>query len=211
MREKEPSTRVIFVRHGETDFPSDRVYCDAVEDPALNQMGSAQAIAIADFLSSTVFSAAFCSTSKRTRMTAEAIAAHHPSLDVQHTDALQERRFGIWEGMYFSQIEAAYPDDYRAWKKDQSGFSPQGGESIFDLLDRVFGVLQPKIDEYRGQTLLFVTHVGPIRALVCQALGLPLQNYRQLRIDPASATCVDYGVRQNNLIYLNYHGRQKSS
>ena len=210
MREKEPSTRVIFVRHGETDFPVDRIYCDTVEDPALNDTGLSQAADIADFLSDVAFDAALCSSSKRTRMTAEAIASRHPGLNIQHSDMLQERRFGVWEGMYFSDIEAGYPDEYRAWKRDQAGFKPQAGESVFDLSDRVFGVLRLKIDEHRGQTLLFVSHVGPIRVLVCQALGLPLEKYRQLRIDPASATCVDYGVRQNNLIYLNCHDRHSS-
>ena len=41
MREKEPSTGIIFVRHGQTDFPTDRIYRDDVEDPALNEAGVA--------------------------------------------------------------------------------------------------------------------------------------------------------------------------
>ena len=88
MREKEPSTRVIFVRHGETDFPIDRIYCDAVEDPALNEAGLSQAASIAEFLSNIKLDAAFCSPSRRTCMTAEVIASCQHGLNIQYSDGL---------------------------------------------------------------------------------------------------------------------------
>ncbi|TPW09929.1 MAG: hypothetical protein FD130_2366, partial [Halothiobacillaceae bacterium] len=43
MREKEKSTQIIFVRHGKTDFPLDRIYCDDREDPPLSVEGLQQA------------------------------------------------------------------------------------------------------------------------------------------------------------------------
>ncbi len=50
MREKERSTRIIFARHGLTDFPLNRIYCDDREDPALNKTGQDQAQAAAVLL-----------------------------------------------------------------------------------------------------------------------------------------------------------------
>ena len=46
-----------------------------------------------------------------------------------------------------------------------------------------------------------------IRALVCDAINLPVEGYRQLNIDYGSLTCVDYGKHQNNLIFMNYTPR----
>lgn len=206
MREKERSTRIIFVRHGQTDFPLDRIYCDQVEDPPLNSDGRMQAQAAADLLAGWVIDHVYASPALRTRLTAEAVALPH-RLPVTLLESLRERHFGIWEGLCFNEIESRYPLEYRAWKTDQAGFSPEGGESVYDMLSRVRQAIRGLIAAHSGQTLLVVTHVGPIRLLVADAIGLPVEAYRCLRIDPASATCVDYGRTQNNLIFTNFHPR----
>lgn len=206
MREKEPSTRILYVRHGETDFPLDRIYCDSIEDPALNASGRKQAVAAADMLRDYPVDQIYSSPSQRTRMTAAEIAATK-GLVVNLAPDLIERHFGIWEGLYFSEIERQYPEEFKRWKRDQAAFQPLEGESIYDLVSRVGEVMKHLIETHRGQTIVVVTHVGPIRALVADAIGLPLAAYRQLRIDPASVTCVDYGVKGNNLIFMNLHAR----
>lgn len=206
MREKEPSTRILYVRHGETDFPIDRIYCDSVDDPPLNARGQAQAAAAAELLQAHHVDCIYSSPSQRTQMTAARIAADK-GVAVKVAPALTERHFGIWEGLYFHEIERQYPGDYQRWKRDQAAFQPLEGESMYTLVQRVVGAIEELIESHRGQTLLVVTHVGPIRALVANAIGLPLESYRQLQIDPASITCVDYGLRSNNLIFMNFHGR----
>lgn len=204
MREKEPSTRILYVRHGETDFPLDRIYCDDIEDPPLNARGQAQAAAVADLLRAHAVDHIYSSPSQRTRMTATAIGAAK-GLIVNFDPGLTERHFGIWEGLYFDEIERQYPEEYQRWKRDQAAFQPVRGESMYDLVARAGAAMRRLIAAHRGQTLVVVTHVGPIRALVAEAIGLPLAIYRQFRIDPASVTCVDYGVKYNNLIFMNFH------
>ncbi|MBI3773679.1 MAG: histidine phosphatase family protein [Gammaproteobacteria bacterium] len=206
MREKEPSTRILYVRHGETDFPLDRIYCDSIEDPPLNARGQVQAATTAEALRVHSVDQIYSSPSQRTRMTAAAIAAPK-GLAVNLDPGLVERHFGIWEGLYFDEIERQYPEEYQCWKRDQAAFQPSQGESMYALVERTEAVIKRLVETHRGQTLVVVTHVGPIRALVAEAIGLPLAAYRQLRIDPASVTCVDYGVKGNNLIFLNFHSR----
>ena len=207
MREKELVTRVIFVRHGETDFPLDRIYCDGHEEPALNGSGIAQASQASGFLRGWRVDALYASPCLRTRMTAEAIAASHEGLRAVFNDALRERHFGVWEGLYFNEIESRFPAEYRLWKQDQSAFKPEGGESVYDLARRVVPEVKEIVASHRGGTAVIVAHVGPIRVLVAEALGMPVELYRSLRIDPASITVVDYGFSQNNLILLNFHAR----
>lgn len=207
MREKERATRVVYVRHGQTDFPSNRIYCDGREDPPLNEAGQAQAAQIAAALSRLKIDAIYASPCQRTRMTAGAIANHHPMLSVGHDAALMERNFGIWEGLDFHEIETRFPDEYLAWKANQAAFKPEGGESVYDLAARVSPAVAEMVSVNRGGCVVIVSHVGPIRALVADALGMPLEKYRQLTIDPASATCVDYGKSQNNMILFNFHAR----
>lgn len=207
MREKEKATRVILVRHGETDFPKDRVYCDAKEDPALSVAGCAQAEQAASFLASVDISAIYASPLLRTKMTAEEIAKNHDQLSIEFEPDLVERNFGDWEGMYFDEIESQYPEQYRQWKENQAAFKLGAGESVYDLSDRVSPVMERIVASHAGQTVVVVAHVGPIRVLLAKALNLPVEGYRQLAIDPASMTGIDYGVSQNNLMFMNFHGR----
>ena len=202
MREKEPSTRVIFVRHGITDFPKDRLYCDDKEDPALNKLGLQQAQMAADMLQNEHIDAIYTSPLRRTLMTAEAIS-NKAKVQLQTDHALKERPFGIWDGLFFDAIERDFPDDYLAWKKNPATFVPEGGESIYDLWARVKDVLDQIILNHHGKTVVVVTHVGPIRVIISQSINMPLENYRQLTVDYGSLSRIDYGKRQNNLIYLN--------
>lgn len=202
MREKEPSTSVLFIRHGKTDFPLDRIYCDDREDPALNDEGEAQALSTAKLLKNVAIDALYCSPSLRTLRTAEIITAAR-DLELNHCDALRERRFGIWEGLYFHEIAERYPDEQAQWKKDNAGFRPENGESIYDLWDRMAPVFDEIVVQNKGRTVAVVAHVGPIRIAVAQAIGLPASNFRCLNVDYASVTRIDYGRSQNNMVFLN--------
>lgn len=207
MREKERSTRLIFVRHGETDFPLDRIYCDEQDDPALNGVGVDQANQAAEQIKPARVDALYASPCLRTRMTAAAVNKAYPDLTIEYDERLRERHFGIWEGLYFSEIEREFPLEYKRWKQDQAAFRPQGGESVYEMAGRVVSAVKDIVVRHPGQAVVVVAHVGPIRVLVTEALGMSLKSYRQLRIDPASITVIDYGLTQNNLILLNYHAR----
>jgi probable phosphoglycerate mutase len=202
MRAKEPSTRIIYVRHGKTDFPLDRIYCDDKEDPNLNELGLSQAIVTAERLADMDIAAIYSSPSLRTRMTAELIAKKH-GLTVIAQPEMLERRFGFWEGMYFQDIEQRFPNEYLEWKRNNAAFKPDGGESVYDLSVRIQPCLNDLINRYKGRAIIMVSHVGPIRVALAQAINVPLEQYRSLTIDYASFSIVDYGQHQNNLICLN--------
>ncbi len=203
MREKERSTRIIFVRHGETDFPLDRLYCnDEIESPPLNAAGQMQVEAAAISLSDIKIDAIYASPAQRTQMTAKAIASKCGS-KVVVCDAFLERRFGEWDGLYFDDVEKDYPAEYRAWKVDPLNFSPAGGETITDLLNRVREGVELILAAHSGETVVVAAHVGSIRVALADALQMPLEGYRQLRIDYASRSAIDFGCRQNNIIYMN--------
>ncbi len=205
MREKEKSTQIIFVRHGKTDFPLDRIYCDDREDPPLSVEGLQQAERAARLLKERMVAAIYASPALRTRMTAEIIAQQVPR-PLVYCEELRERRFGAWEGLYFHEIEAQYPEAYRRWKMDNAGFKPEGGESVFDLIERARVCLSNIAAAHAGESVVVVTHVGPIRALVADVIGLPLSAYRVLTIDYTSLTAVALKRSQNNLLYLNVVG-----
>jgi len=204
MRNKEKSTNIVFLRHGQTDFPTNRIYCDDIEDPALNELGLAQAKSSALSFNGTNIEKIYCSPAKRTMMTAKEVVSV-TGAELEIVPEWVERRFGEWEGLYFNDIEERYPAAYSQWKQDMVGYTPKGGETINDVVSRLKGGLQRITARHLEENILIVTHVGPIRISLCQAMEIPLTNYRQIRIDYASKSRVDYGETRNNLIYLNQY------
>jgi probable phosphoglycerate mutase len=206
MREKEKTTGVIFVRHGQADFPNNRLYCDDREDPPLTADGIGHARHAAELLAGQPIDAIYASPTLRTRTTAEAVA-DTTRAQLRFNDKLKERPFGIWDGLYFEDIARDFPREFQEWKRDPINFVPEGGETIHDHMTRVRGALDAIIAEHPAQLIVIVAHVGPIRVLLTEALSMPLAAYRRLTIDYGSLTRVDYGRQQNNLVYLNYYHR----
>ncbi len=206
MREKEKNTTIIFVRHGQADFPHDRLYCDEREDPPLTEEGLSQAQRTAALLEGQSIDLIYSSPMLRTRTTAEQISARCKA-QIIFNPRLKERPFGIWDGLFFDEIARDYPEQFRSWKKDPVSFVPEGGETINAHMDRVQTALQQIIDAHRGQRIVVVSHVGPIRMCLTDALQMPLASYRRLTIDYASLSRVDYGSKQNNLVYMNISGK----
>lgn len=141
----------------------------------------------------------------RTRTTAEQISARCKA-QIIFNPRLKERPFGIWDGLFFDEIARDYPEQFRSWKKDPVSFVPEG-ETINAHMDRVQTALQQIIDAHRGQRIVVVSHVGPIRMCLTDALQMPLASYRRLTIDYASLSRVSYGSKQNNLVYMNISGK----
>jgi len=203
MRFKEEYTTVYFVRHGQTDYPTNRIYCDNTEDPVLSSSGFMQAEAAATWFKNKSIDLILTSPSNRTFATANKIATLQ-SCAVEKADELVERRFGIWEGLYFEEIEKQFPDDYLQWKIDKVGFTPKNGETIVDVQDRLKQFLSRTLIENKSKNIVVVSHVGPIRISLCESIGIPIENYRHIHIDYASISRVDYGDKTNNVVGMNF-------
>ena len=202
MRYKEKSTRVIFVRHGKTDYPTDRIYCDDKIDPELNAEGLVQAKSAANYFEELNPAAIFSSPAARTLTTAREIS-NVTQNEIQLKSTLRERMFGIWEGLYFDEVEKNHPKEYSKWKQDKVFYTPAEGEAIPEFQTRVCGSVERLVPEYIDETIVVVTHVGAIRMAVTKAMHIPLSEYRQINIAYASITTIDYGLTRNNLINLS--------
>lgn len=200
MREKEDHTTLFFVRHGEPDYPEDQIYA-RTDDPGLTPKGHAQAQALATWVKDEKIGAVYVSPTRRTRETAEPVEAALGT-KARVEPRLEERFFGVWEGKYFDEIRDEDPDGFIRWKTDPIGFAPEGGETIVDLSCRVEKALDEIREHNRGSRAVLVAHVGTIRAALCTALKVPLEEYRRFHITPGSVVRVDYGRRQANLMYL---------
>ena len=70
-----------------------------------------------------------------------------------------------------------------------------GGETLAALQERVLALAAGLAGVGPSAPVVLVSHVGPIKALLCAVLGLPLSGSRRMFLDPATVSVVDWGPR----------------
>jgi ribonuclease H / adenosylcobalamin/alpha-ribazole phosphatase len=113
-----------------------------------------------------------------------AIVASELALTAATDDDLRETDFGEWEGLTLAEVENRWPEAVVAWQHDPEK-APLGGESFADTACRVRRACERIVREHRGQTVLVVSHVTPIKIMLCQALGAPLLTLYRLYLGSA--------------------------
>jgi len=198
-------TRIILVRHGETRANREYRYIGASDD-ALTEHGQAQAEQLAGALSMLPVAAVYSSPRQRAYQTAVPIAARF-GLTVEVLDDLRESDFGTWEGLSRSEVVARSVQDaesLRAWERD-TALAPPGGESLDAMHRRVTAAVENLVQAHPGQTVVLVSHVGPIKAVLCSALGVPVSAAFRIFLDPATISVVDCTQPPSVVRLLNSH------
>ena len=185
-------TTVILLRHGETVHTADKKFSGSGgDDPILSLVGREQAEAAATWLlSHGGADAIVTSPLKRATETAAAVAKRL-ELPVTVEKGLAEAAFGDWDGQTFGEVQEQWPDELAAWL-DSPDMAPPGGESFTAVSRRVRQARDRLITQHPGGTVVAVTHVTPIKLLVCMALGAPLQAMYRMEMRPASLTVVQW-------------------
>jgi len=184
-----PQTRVILVRHGESNVTVRRVVGGPRTCDGLSPLGVQQAERLRDRLLGTdEFDATLLVSSAypRARQTAEVIAPA-VGLDVAVEPGFGEHDPGPdCDGLSFHEFVERYgmPD----WESDPHTATFPGGETIAEFDLRVGSTLSRTIAEHRGCTLVIVCHGGVIDGGVRTALRAPRTGLFELHTKNTSLT-----------------------
>ena len=187
-------TTFILVRHGVTDHTTGKRFSGglASKNPPLNDEGREQARATGEWLTplAGTFDALVSSPVLRTRQTAE-ILAEFFDLEIEEEHGIAEMEFGTWDGMSFTEVHEKHPDEISSWLGDLES-APHGGESFRAVEKRVLQGRDRMMAAYAGKTAVVVSHVTPIKTLVADALGAPLEAVYRMELAPASVSVISY-------------------
>jgi broad specificity phosphatase PhoE len=143
------------LRHGQTDWNID-MRLQGISDIPLNQTGHEQAKIAAEILASQDWHRVVTSPLSRAKVTADYVSAKLGLEAAAVHELLLERSFGAAEGL-----------SYEDWKERlQAGFHAEGAESIEDLEQRAFRLLDELADSYPDQRVIAVSHGALIRKLI---------------------------------------------
>jgi probable phosphoglycerate mutase len=183
-------TRLILVRHGSTELSGLR-YSGRV-DPELTENGQSQARALAARLASLKADEPAVVSSPLSRAVATAAPiAEALGTTVETDDGLLELDFGQWEGRTFEEVKKGWRAERKAFRDDTSAPAP-GGESVDQVNRRVRRARDRIIAAHPGGTVIVVSHVTPIKVLLCAALAAPTSSVFRMHLDTASVSTVDW-------------------
>jgi broad specificity phosphatase PhoE/ribonuclease HI len=189
------ATTLVLVRHGVTEHTTERRFSGglASANPALSEEGRAQASETGAWLAPLKdnLDLLVASPVRRTRETADLIAAALGVADVVEEPGFAEMEFGAWDGLTFLEVAEQHADDLQKWFGDFD-HQPGGGESFRDVERRVLAARDRLLEEHAGKTVVVVSHVTPIKLLVTEALRAPLEAVYRMELVPASVTVLSY-------------------
>jgi probable phosphoglycerate mutase len=193
------ATTIFLVRHAAHDRV-DRILCGRMPGVSLGDAGRAQASRVAKRLSGEQLAAIYSSPMERARETAEPIAAA-ADLNLMISPGLNEIDLGEWTGRSFAELD---PDPrWKAWNAERAAGEVPGGERMQAVQDRVVTEFESLRCRHPGQRVAAVSHADVIKAAICGVLGLSLDRYHALEIEPASISSIVLWEGGGKVVCLN--------
>ena len=182
------STRVIIVRHGETNFNilrkiQGRGNYDRPElQSVLTDQGKQQANLAGKALANLTIDIAYASPLVRAQHTAKIILSENfnpPELVT--TEGLLEVDLREWESMLAHDLKLKFPEKYDRWQNEPDTFQIGDRYPILDLFEQAKALWAEILPKHQGKTILLVGHSGINRALICSAIGIPINLYHSIQ------------------------------
>jgi alpha-ribazole phosphatase len=192
---------IVLVRHGQTE-PNRAGRLLGHADPPLNERGLDQAGALATALEHGPSpQVVLTSPLLRAQETAARISLT-TGTPVRTDERLIELDYGEWDERRLRDIPA---DVGAQWRADPS-FAAPGGESLVDLRARITPCAAALMEQARDGVIIVVSHVSPIKAIICWALDLDDSYAWRLRLDVASISRLADGLNGPVLLSFNETG-----
>ncbi|MCK5322376.1 MAG: histidine phosphatase family protein [Candidatus Aenigmarchaeota archaeon] len=192
-------TRLIFVRHGETDW-NKRKILQGTSDIELNKNGLEQARKVALRLKSEKIDVIYSSPLKRAYQTACAIAGEQ-GIEVIRDDDLREVNYGVFEGRNIDELKN--DELWKERKKDKYNFKPPGGESYKEFFDKTILAIKRILKDNRGKTILISSHSAFIRSALIKVMDMDVAKGSNIRIYNTSVTEIEFMEDKPVLKVLN--------
>lgn len=195
-------TLLLLVRHGTNDWVHGRL-AGWTPGVHLNAEGHQQAAALSQRLGDLPIAAIYSSPLERTIETAQPLAAVH-ALPIRIVEGLGEVRYGEWEG---AELKELYT--HELWPGVQ--FYPSGtrfpnGETLGEVQARGVATLDRLRACHPNELIVAVSHADMIRLVVAYYIGMHIDLFQRLVINPCSVTALAFERMGPRLLAYNDSG-----
>lgn len=200
-------TTVLLLRHGRSTANSGGVLAGWSPGVDLDDTGRAQSDALAERLSDLKLSALVCSPLPRCRQTIAPLAKRL-GVKVAIDRRMGECHYGDWTGQPIKDL--VKQPLWRAIQAHPSSVTFPGpdGESMLAMQARMVAAVRDwdakvAAEHGPGAVWLACSHGDPIKALVADALGLHLDLFQRIVVDPGSITAIRYTELRPFVVRVN--------
>jgi probable phosphomutase (TIGR03848 family) len=198
---------VILVRHGRTTANATGTLAGRLPGVELDETGVGQAVRTGERLAAVPLAALVTSPLERCRQTAEQIFSHQSAQPPRQTeDGVSECDYGEWQGRTLKEL-AKEP----LWKLVQTQPSAAvfpGGESMQAMQARAVAAVRRhdaavEAEHGAGAVWAVVSHGDIIKSVLADALGMHLDLFQRINVDPASVSIVRYTASRPFVLATN--------
>jgi probable phosphomutase (TIGR03848 family) len=201
-------TTVLFIRHGRTKANAEGVLAGWTPGVVLDEKGIEQARALGARLAGVPLAAIVTSPLERTVETADLFSGVAGMSAPRHIDdRFGECRYGDWTG---GSLKTLAKDPM--WKVVQGHpsaavFPGPEGESMADMQHRAVAAVR-EWNSRLGDAAVYavVSHGDVIKACLADALGMHLDQFQRITVDPCSVSVVSYSPLRPFIVRTNDTG-----
>lgn len=186
---------VVLLRHGRSTANTAHVLAGRSKGVHLDDAGRAQAERAAERLAGARLARIVTSPLERCRETARPLAKRHPDVPLGTDRGLVEVDYGEWTGRALKEL--GKEKLWRVVQGQPSAATFPEGESLAAMSARVVSAvrrLDATVEAEHGPHAVWVavSHGDPIKAVLADALGMHLDAFQRLHVEPASISVVRY-------------------
>ena len=178
---------IIFLRHGQAQNNVKRVLAGRTPGVPLTSDGINQAKKIAKFLKPMNISKIYTSPIERAQKTAEIVAKHN-SVDCRIDERLIELDMGKFTGLAYDEIFKSHGNVFMKFYEGDLEIAHNGVETFPEVKKRVLSIVDNVLNDHKGENVVLVTHMDPIKAMLSTVMDLKPQSLFELIIANASLT-----------------------
>jgi probable phosphoglycerate mutase len=200
------SPLVLLIRHGTAEYKPGRLY-GWTPGVHLSAQGRDEVKHLAERLEVVRLTAVYSSPLERCLETAEAITGGR-RLDTRVEEKLGEVRYGSWQGRTFRSLSKT-----PLWRTVQlvpSQATFPGGESLLELQRRGVEAIEEIRARHRRGAVAVVSHADMIKAILAHYLGLHLDLFQRLNVEPASLSAIALGTGFPRVLRVGDTGNYES-
>ncbi|AWB91531.1 histidine phosphatase family protein [Aeromicrobium chenweiae] len=198
---------VILVRHGRTTANASGVLAGRTAGIRLDETGRTQAARTGERLAVVPVAGVVTSPLERCRQTARAILHHQadPPATVAER-GITECDYGEWQGRKLSEL--AKEDLWKVVQGQPSAAVFPGGESLQAMQARSVAAIRRhdaafEAEHGPGAVWVAVSHGDIIKSILADALGMHLDLFQRINVNPASVSIVRYGAARPDVVATN--------
>ncbi|MGW3198758.1 histidine phosphatase family protein [Streptomyces sp. NPDC001118] len=200
---------LILVRHGRSTANTSGVLAGWTPGVTLDERGAAQAAALPARLTALPLSEVVTSPLQRCQETLRPLLEARPGLRVHVDERIGECHYGDWSGRKLAELKDEPLMEIVQAHPSAAAFP--GGESLRAMQTRAAEAVREwnaRVEREHGADAVYLmcSHGDIIKSLVADALGLHLDLFQRISVEPCSVTAIRYTRLRPFLVRLGDTG-----